>query len=116
MTATERPRESIEQPRPDRREGPTFRAALEARRLRLQVGGRVFAFTLLALVATGVALRLPPEWWVPAVGFVALAGLVFRLLNWTCPACGGRLPTRGGSVCLGCGARIDESHERGGRG
>lgn len=104
MTATEGPRESIE-----------FRAALEARRLRLQTGGRVFAFTLLALVAAGVALRLAPEWWVPAVGFVALAGLVFRMLNWTCPACGGRLPTRGGRVCLGCGARIDESHERGGR-
>lgn len=86
----------------------TFREALAARRLRVVRGSQACAVVLLAIVAAGVALRLPPSWWVPAVGFVALAGLVFRMLNWTCPACGERLPTRGGRVCLGCGATIDE--------
>lgn len=81
--------------------------ALRARRQRLQRGGHVFAVTLIAVATTGIGLRLPAEWWVPAVGFVALAGLVFRMLNWTCPACGAQLPTRGGRRCRGCGAAID---------
>jgi len=55
---------------------------------------RTFAFTLIALVAAGVLLRLPEAWWVPAVGAVALGGLAYRLVNWKCPACGERLPTR----------------------
>jgi hypothetical protein len=85
-----------------------FREALAARRERLSHAGRAFALVLLGLVAAAVLLRLPEAWWVPAVGFVAMAGLVFRLANWKCPACGERLPTRGGRICRGCGATIDE--------
>jgi len=85
-----------------------FRAALTARRERLAHAGRAVALALIGLVAAAVLLRLPDSWWVPAVGFVALAGLVFRLANWKCPACGERLPTRGGRVCPGCGAAIDD--------
>jgi hypothetical protein len=86
-----------------------FRAALDARRDRLAQAGRFFAFALFGLVAAALLLRVPDTWWVPAVGFVAVAGLVFRLANWKCPACGERLPTRGGRVCRGCGALIDET-------
>jgi hypothetical protein len=84
-----------------------FREAVAARRERLVRGGRGFAAALIALVAAAVLLRVPEAWWVPAVGFVAVAGLAFRLVNWTCPACGERLPTRGGRTCRGCGATID---------
>ena len=48
----------------------------------------------------------PRRWWAPAVGFVALAGLVFRLANWKSQACGERLPTRGGRGCRGCSATM----------
>ena len=85
-----------------------FQAALAARRERLAMASRAFALVLFGIVATAVLLHLPDSWWVPAVGFVALAGLLFRLANWKCPACGERLPTRGGRVCRGCGAPIDE--------
>ncbi len=85
-----------------------FREALAARRERLAWAGRAFAVALFGLVAAAVLLRLPDTWWVPAAGFLALAGLVFRLVNWSCPACGERLPTRGGRLCRGCGAVIDE--------
>lgn len=108
MSTSDEARESAEPQEASGDEGPEFRKALAARRQRLQRGARVYALGLLGLVAAGVTLQLPPSWWVPAVGFVALAGLVFRMLNWTCPACGERLPTRSGRVCLGCGARIDD--------
>lgn len=85
-----------------------FREALAARRARLERGGRGFAVALIGLVALGVLTGMPEAWWVPAVGFVAVAGLVFRLANWRCPACDERLPTRGGRRCPGCGAAIDE--------
>jgi len=85
-----------------------FRRALAARRERLTNAGRLFALALCGLVAAAVLLRLPEAWWVPAVGFVAIAGIVFRLANWKCPACGERLPTRGGRHCRGCGAPIDD--------
>jgi hypothetical protein len=85
-----------------------FRAALAARRERLAYASRAFAFALFGLASAAVLLRLPDTWWVPAVGFVAVAGLLFRLVNWKCPACGERLPTRGAGRCLGCGAPIDE--------
>jgi len=85
-----------------------FRGALRARRERQVRAAQAFAFTLIALVAAGVLLRLPEAGWVPAVGAVALGGLVYRLVNWKCPACGERLPTRGGRACRGCGAPLDE--------
>ena len=85
-----------------------FREALRTRRQRQVRAGQVFGFTLIVLVAASVLLRLPEAWWVPAVGAVALAGLAYRLVNWKCPACGERLPTRGGRVCRGCGAPLDE--------
>jgi len=85
-----------------------FREALRARRERQVRAGQAFALALVVLVAAGVLLRLPEAWWVPAVGAVALAGLAYRLVNWKCPACGERLPTRGGRVCRGCGAPLDE--------
>jgi hypothetical protein len=85
-----------------------YREALRARRERQVRAGRAFGFALAIVVAAGIVLRLPEEWWVPAVGAVALAGLVHRMVNWTCPSCGERLPTRRGSRCLGCGAPLDE--------
>jgi len=85
-----------------------LRQALEVRRRRQLRGAQVIAGALILIVATGVLLRLAPDWWVPAVGVVALAGLVFRLTNWKCPACGERLPTRGsGKACPGCGLPLD---------
>ncbi|MCG6924947.1 MAG: hypothetical protein LJF30_06515 [Acidobacteria bacterium] len=85
-----------------------FRQALEVRRRRQVRGGQVIAGALILIVATGVLLRLAPDWWIPAVGVVALAGLAFRLTNWRCPACGDRLPTRGsGKTCPGCGLPLD---------
>jgi hypothetical protein len=85
-----------------------FRQALEVRRRRQLRGGQIIAGLLIVIVATGVLLRLAPEWWIPAVGIVALAGLVFRLANWKCPGCGERLPTRGsGKACPGCGLPLE---------
>jgi fatty acid desaturase len=101
------PQDGEPTPRADE-ERRAFRAALAARRERVANASRVLALVLFGLVAAAVLLRLPESWWVPAVGFVALAGLLFRLANWKCPACGERLPTRGGRVCHGCGAAIDE--------
>jgi len=84
-----------------------FREALRARGERQARAGRLFGLALVAVVAAGVLLRLPEAWWVPVVGAVALAGLVHRMVNWTCPNCGERLPTRrGGERCLGCGAPL----------
>ena len=85
-----------------------FHAALSVRRQRQVRAGQVFGLALIVIVAAGVLLRLPEAWWVPAVGAVALGGLVYRLVNWKCPACGERLPTRGSSICRGCGAPLDE--------
>jgi fatty acid desaturase len=86
------PRDGEPEPVTDE-ERRAFRAALAARRERLAYAGRVFALALFGLVAAAVLLHLPDTWWVPAVGFVAVAGLLFRLANWKCPACGERLPT-----------------------
>ena len=76
--------------------------------MRQQLAGRLFALALIAVVAAGVLLRVPESWWVSAVGALALMGVAFRLVNWKCPRCGERLPTRGSqSRCLGCGAPLD---------
>jgi len=84
------------------------RSAIEALRNRQRQAGRVFGVALILVVAAGVLLRVPESWWVPAVGALALAGVGFRLVNWKCPSCGERLPTRGSqSRCLGCGAPLD---------
>ena len=85
-----------------------FHQALRARGERQVRAGRLIGLGLVAIVAAGVLLRLPEAWWVPVVGAVALAGLVHRMVNWKCPNCGERLPTRRGARCLGCGAPLDE--------
>jgi hypothetical protein len=85
-----------------------FRAALDARQRRQVRAGQLLALVLAVIVGAGVLLRLPEGWWVPAVGAVALAGVVYRLVNWKCPACVERLPTRRGSICRGCGAPLGE--------
>ena len=85
-----------------------FREALRQRRERQLRAGRLFGAVVIVLVAAGVLLRLPESAWVPAVGAAALLGLGYRLVNWKCPSCGERLPTRRGSTCHGCGAPLDE--------
>lgn len=84
-----------------------FREALRARAERQALVGRLFGLVLVAIVAGGVLLRLSEAWWVPAVGAIALAAVVHRMVHWTCPNCGDRVPTRRGSRCLGCGAPLD---------
>ncbi len=85
-----------------------FRLAVEARRQRLGRASRIVAAVLVLLVAAGVLFRVPPSWWVPAVGAAALLGTVFRLVDWKCPNCGVRLPTRRSpEVCPGCGAPLE---------
>lgn len=84
------------------------REALAARQARQVQAGRLFAAALGATVAAGVVFRLSESWWVPAVGAFALLAVLFRLVNWKCPSCGERLPSRRpGSRCLGCGAPLE---------
>lgn len=85
-----------------------YREALAARRGRLARLGKAFAVVLITLVTAAVLLRLPEAYWVPAVGFLAVAAVLVRLTNWRCPACGEPLPTRRGGSCRGCGAALDE--------
>ena len=85
-----------------------FREGLRVRRERQRQAGRLFGIVLIVVVAAAVLLRVPESWWVPAVGAVGVLGVGFRLVNWKCPSCGERLPTRRGSVCPGCGAPLDE--------
>ncbi len=85
-----------------------FREALRARRERQLRAGRLFGIVVIVLVAAAVLLRVPESVWVPAVGALALLAVAFRLVNWKCPSCGERLPTRRGSVCPGCGTPLDE--------
>ncbi len=85
-----------------------FRESLGQRRSRLVRASQLTALLLAVTVAAGVAFRLPESWWIPAVGGIALLGLVFRLADWKCPNCGERLRTRRASpVCLGCGAPLE---------
>lgn len=89
-----------------------FRRAFDERRRRQMRAGQVFAAVLIALVSLGVLLRVSPTWWVPTVGVVAAAGLVFRLTNWKCPACGEGLPTRrSGRACPGCGLAFGSEND-----
>jgi TRAP-type mannitol/chloroaromatic compound transport system permease large subunit len=85
-----------------------FRAALGARRERQVRAGRLFGIVLIVLVAGAVLLRVPESAWMPAVGALAILALGYRLVNWKCPSCGERLPTRRGSICPGCGAPLDD--------
>jgi rubrerythrin len=83
------------------------RLALAERLLRQRRAGQAVALALLAVVGGGIVLRLPEAWWMPLAGAVALGGVVFRLVNWNCPACGERLPGRGAvELCPGCGAPL----------
>ena len=93
----------------ERRSAPRVPAGRRGTRRERQVrAGRGFAIVVIVMVAAGVVFRAPESWWVPAVGAAALLGLVFRLVNWKCPNCGERLPTRGSLArCLGCGAPLD---------
>jgi hypothetical protein len=85
-----------------------LRRGLDERRRRQVKAGQLFVGVIVALVGLGVALRLSPEWWIPAVGIVALAALAFRFVNWKCPACGESLPSRGSAkICRGCGLPLD---------
>jgi hypothetical protein len=89
-------------------ERAAYRRAVEQLRERQRWAGRLFATSLIALVGACIVFHAPEQWWVPAVGAIALLGVVFRLVNWKCPHCGERLPTRGSlSRCLGCGAPLD---------
>jgi hypothetical protein len=84
------------------------RRAVAVRRERQRRAGRCFAIVTIVLVAAAVGLHLPESWWVPAVGAAAVLGLGFRLVNWKCPNCAERLPTRGpGTRCGGCGAPLE---------
>ena len=85
-----------------------FRAALAARRERVAMASRAFAPGAVRHGRRGGAAAPTGQLVGAAIGFVAFAGLLFRLANWKCSACGERLPTRGGRVCRGCGAAIDE--------
>jgi predicted RNA-binding Zn-ribbon protein involved in translation (DUF1610 family) len=85
-----------------------YKLAVAERRERQQRFGRWFAVAVIVLVAAGVVLRVPESWWMPAVGAAALLALGFRLVNWKCPRCGERLPSRGSQArCHGCGAPLD---------
>jgi hypothetical protein len=87
-----------------------YRLTVAELRERQARAGRGFALLVIVLVAGGVVLHAPESWWVPAVGAVALLGLLFRLVNWKCPNCGERLPTRGSlGHCHGCGAPLDSA-------
>jgi rubrerythrin len=68
----------------------------------------LFAGALAAVVGGGVLFRLPESYWLPLCGVLGLAGLVFSLSNWKCPACAHRLSTRvRQTACPGCGLRLE---------
>jgi rubrerythrin len=86
-----------------------FRRELSRRRERQARAASVYAAALALVVGGGVLLRLPEAYWIPLAGLVGLAGLVFSLANWKCPACGERLASRRRQqTCPGCGRRIAE--------
>ena len=68
----------------------------------------LFAGTSGVIVTAAVLLGLPADYWVPLIGAVALAALVFSLVNWKCPGCGARLATRHSQTsCPGCDAPLE---------
>jgi hypothetical protein len=80
---------------------------LAERRARQVRAGQLVALLLIATVAAAVLLRAPESWWMPAVGVVALSGVLFRLSSWKCPSCGERLPSRRTCrICPGCGTPL----------
>jgi len=82
--------------------------AFAVRRDRQRRGGALFAGGLVATVGAGVLFRLPEDYWVPVVGALALAAVVFNLVNWKCPACGARLATRRPTrECPDCGVPLE---------
>jgi hypothetical protein len=86
----------------------SVRRESRARRERVTCAGRTIGLLLIGVVGAGVLLRIPEDWWVPAAGAVALAGLVFRLAHWKCPACGAALGTRGPlHECPACGSPLE---------
>jgi hypothetical protein len=101
MAETDSPEEWTEERR------RAFGEALRTRRERQVRAGRALGLALVAVVAGGVLLRIPEAWWIPAAAALATGALVFRMVNWKCPSCGERLPTRRGSRCPGCGAPLD---------
>lgn len=101
MHESERPTRSSEELR-------ALRAEVEVRRQRQATFARLFTVALGLVVGAGVVFRLPESHWMPLVGAIALAGLVYRLVNWKCPACGGRLGSRrAAGVCPECGLPLE---------
>jgi rubrerythrin len=85
-----------------------LRLAFEERRERQRKVGILFAGALGLIVGAGVLLRLPADYWIPMVGAIALAAVVFSLVNWRCPACGARLGARRTpSSCPDCEAPLE---------
>ena len=90
-----------------------FREGLRARQARQVRAGQGFGLALGVIVAAGVLLRLPEAWWVPAVGAVALGGLVFRMVNLEVPVVRGAASDAPGPAVPGVRGAARRLKERG---
>jgi fatty acid desaturase len=91
-----------------REERQALRRELSARWSRQLRGASLFAGALTAVVGGGVLFRVSESYWMPLCGAIGLAGLVFSLSNWKCPACAQRLSTRARQAsCPGCGLPLE---------